>query len=170
MDYTYIKDATDARATPVLTAVDVRTSSTYWRQADYKGRLDTEVMRGMARWLLEIGRTGPLRVRSDPEPSILSLVQELARIRGSNVTVVECSPVASKGSLGSCERAHQSLVGLLRTLKAATQERHKAHIPVKSTIMAWLVQHVAWVYNHCQPVNGTTPYESIMLKPYAGEL
>ena len=91
---------------------------------------------------------GDLTVRSDQEPAITSLVNEIGLLRGAaggGKFIVEASPVRSSQSNGRVERAIQSVNLDVRTMVSP--------IFVTNTLMK--VQHVAVseniVHNSCVP-------------------
>ena len=62
-------------------------------------------------------------VKSDQEPAIQFLVDDVCMSRTCAKTIVEQAPKGSKGSNGIVERAVQSTEQYLRTLKSALDER-----------------------------------------------
>lgn len=104
-------------------------------------------------------------LRSDNEPAIVALLQEV--LRGLKVQVVdqvgESHPAAydSKGN-GSVENAVRLVQGLLRTVKYCLEVRFKRRIPAEHPVMAWLVKHVAWLLTvRSRGTDGKTAYERI---------
>ena len=164
MDFCYAKTDSEQRSRPVFMAVDAETGSIFANLVEIKGRLDTMVVKGVLRWLLELGHASALRIRTDPEPAIMAIAQATARARGDVTTVVETSPVASKGSLGACERANQTFMGLLRTHKAEVEERLGIVLSMNNPLMGWLVQHVAWLHHRYNQVHGRTPFSAVQAR------
>ena len=83
-------------------------------------------------FLSEVGCLhGDLIVRSDQEPAITSLVNEVGRLRGAaggGRFIVEASPVGSSGSNGRVERAIQSVQDQVRVMRVALQDRWKVDV------------------------------------------
>jgi hypothetical protein len=170
MDFCYARTDAEQRARPVFMAVDAEYGSIYANLVEVKGRLDTMVIKGVLRWLLEIGRAGSLRLRTDPEPAMMAIAQAIARGRGEQTTVVETTPVNSKGSLGACERANQTFMGQLRTHKAEVEERLGIVLSMDDPLMTWLVHHVAWLHHRFNSVHGHTPFSRVQQREYTEEV
>ena len=67
----------------------------------------------------------------------------------SNVAVPEHSHPGESQSNGRAERAVQDLVNHVRVLKLALEANIKARLPSEHPIMAWLVEHAAYLLNRC---------------------
>ena len=63
--------------------------------------------------------------------------------------LLENSPVAEHQSNGDVERANRDIEDQATTLKDALEERLGETIPPESTILPWLIEHSAWIYNNC---------------------
>eukprot|EP00972_Heterocapsa_arctica_P040047 5899193-Heterocapsa_arctica.AAC.1 len=87
-----------------------------------KGRGDREAILGLVRYLLEAGIAGTVRLRSDPEPSIQAVAQEIAALRSRVTTIVEVIPTGSSSSLGAGERMIQAIAGQVRALKIVVEQ------------------------------------------------
>jgi hypothetical protein len=66
---------------------------------------------------------GTVILKSDQEPAVELLIKELVEARAEGRTIVEASPVQSKGSNGVAERAAQEIEGQMRSLFLALEER-----------------------------------------------
>ena len=91
-----------------------------------------------------------LIAKSDQEPAITSLLDEVARHRaagGGGEFIMERSPVASSASNGVVERAIQSVEGQTRVLKLALESRWNLQIPAKHPAVPWLVEYAAFLLN-----------------------
>ena len=108
-------------------------------------------------------------VKSDQEPAIRELQEEIARQRridGAVGTVTENSRVGDSSSNGRTERAIQEVGGLVRTLKYALEERLGGPIGLDHPVVPWLAKHAAAQISRYQVrANGRTSYQSI--KGYA---
>ena len=91
---------------------------------------------------------GKLFFKTDQEPSTLAL-QERVKVRREKETLLDNFPVAEHQSNGDVERANRDIEDQARTLKDALEERLGETIPPESTILPWLIEHSAWLYNHC---------------------
>ena len=54
-------------------------------------------------------------LKTDQEPAIHALMEDVIKTRGERITVLEQSPVGSSGSNGVAERGVQSVESLIRT-------------------------------------------------------
>ena len=76
-------------------------------------------------------------------------MQERVKARREQETLLENSPVAEPQSNGDVERANRDVEDQARTLKDALEERVGETIPPESSVIPWLIEHSAWLYNHC---------------------
>jgi len=78
-------------------------------------------------FMREIGcEMSAITIKSDNEPALVALVDDVARVRasrGASRTNVEHSPVHSSKSNGVIERGVQTVQGMVRTLRSALEER-----------------------------------------------
>ena len=107
-----------------------------------------------------------LVVKSDQEPAIRELQEEIARQRraeGAVGTIIENSKVGDSSSNGRTERAIQELGGMIRTLKFALEERTGGEkIGIAHPIVPWAAKHAAAQIVRFQiRANGITSYQSI---------
>ena len=99
-------------------------------------------------------------IKSDQEPSIKFLIDDIAVARTGAQTIVEQSPVGSKGSNGVVERAVQSVEQYLRTLKSALDERLGVRIATQHPILTWLCEYASTMMNRLEvSADGKTAYE-----------
>ncbi|CAE8609178.1 unnamed protein product [Polarella glacialis] len=111
---------------------------------------------------------GTLRMRTDGEPAVVSLVRQVASRRAAR-THLETTPVSSSSSLGGAERKIQAIEGQLRTLRKALEEMHQAQVPASHPIFSWLVRHACYLLDRFQPSRrhqGQTPYERLHHRPF----
>ena len=153
---------------PILCAALKRVVYVLSVVATCKGRGDAFVIKAVLRFLLEAGLTGPLRLRSDKEHSIMAVVQAIAAKRAPARSIVETSPVGSHGSLGSVDRMMQFIAGHVRAMRLDCEQMWKVTIKANSPLFVWLVLHASWIHNRFQPVRGTTPYEAVQGRQYRG--
>ena len=100
-------------------------------------------------------------VKTDQEPAIKFLVDDICTARTGAKTVVEQAPKGkmSKGSNGVIERAVQSMEQYLRTLKSALDERMRCRIDVKHPILTWLCEYAGYAMNRLEvSADGKTAY------------
>ena len=138
-----------------------------------KGIGDRMVVPAILQWLSFAGLNGDLRVRSDGETAIVSVVQALASARSSVRTVVETTPVSSFGSIGACDYYIQLLTGQVRALRLDFRRRFQLNLPVNHPLFEWLVRHSAFLLNrfhHSQPRGQKTAFELLHSKSYISSL
>ena len=101
-------------------------------------------------------------VKSDQEPSIFSIVDEVGKMRameGGGRWIVE-SPVGASASNGVVERAIQSVQAQTRVLKLALEKRWGVDIPVKHAVIPWAMEYSAFLLNRYEAGHdGRTAYE-----------
>ena len=115
-------------------------------------------------FMREVGcEHGPVTVKSDQEPAMKAIVNEVGRLRaaaGGGRLAVEMSPVGQSQSNGIAERAIQSVVGQARVMKNALEARLGVRLPAKHPVMPWLFEWSALVLNRYEVgKDGRTAYE-----------
>ena len=117
--------------------------------------------------------------RSDREPAIVSLIQDACAMAGRNgvnvhavedeavdpgferarIAVPEHSHPGESQSNGLAERSMKELIDQVGTLKKSTEYRLKNRLPNNHAVMAWLVEHAAYMLNRCKlDTDGRTAY------------
>ena len=106
---------------------------------------------------------GDIIVKTDQEPAIKCLVKDIVLERGEelgNKTIVEESPVGSKGSNGVAERAVQEVEGQLRVLKLAFEGRLGREVDVEECVVTFMAEYGAHLLNRLLiGKDGKTAYE-----------
>ena len=92
-------------------------------------------------------RDADVILKSDQEPSIKYLVDDIMRIRPGAKTLVELSPKGSSGSNGIVERGVQSCEGQIRCMKSQLDERYKIKVEAEHPVVVWLCSHAAYLLN-----------------------
>ena len=92
---------------------------------------------------------------------------KLWKFRGEGKTIVEESPVQSKGSPGIAERAVQEIEGGLRGMFLALRSRLGGSLDARERIVAIMPEHVAYLRNRpyrgddgltaCERIKGEKP-------------
>lgn len=99
-------------------------------------------------------------VKTDQEPAIKVLVDDVCMARTGARTTVEQAPMRSKGSSGIAERAVQSTGQYLRTLKSALHERTGVRIDTKHPVLTWLCEYAGYMMNSLEvSTDGRTAHE-----------
>ena len=128
--------------------------------------------RGVA-FMKEVGcEFGTVILKSDQEPAMKAIIQEMCRHRaaggGTQMTrsVVESSPVGSSASNGVVERAIQSVEAQMRVMRSALESRCGVKIPAASSLWAWMAEYAAVMLNRMEVGrDGKTAYERTKGKP-----
>ena len=117
--------------------------------------------------LQKMGHANSVTLRSDGEPALVDLLNQIAE-RRPGTTLVEHS-VRDSRSNGFIERGVQSLEELVRLYKIDLERRIKFQILVGSNVFAWMVEHAADMYNKkLVASDGKTAYERLKGKKHHG--
>ena len=81
----------------------------------FKGALIDWLGKQLVRDLVRFGIRDKVILKSDQEPAIVDVLNEIARMRGEGRTIIEHSPVADSQASGFVERAIQTVEKILRT-------------------------------------------------------
>ena len=102
-------------------------------------------------FLRELGCSAmPVTLKSDQEPAIVALLDEVVRRRPTAQTFIEHSPVGESQSNGVVERGVQSIEGQVRVLKLALEARMQVPVPDSHPILMWLAKFAATQLNKCE--------------------
>ena len=168
-DYCFLRDAAGGPSQPVLVGRDRRTGVFFGHAVPLKGAGVDWIAGQMVRDIYKCGYYGRVVLRSDQEPALQDLLEEVARKRGDLPTVIESSPVGESQSNGFIERAVRSVEEMVRTHKLALESRLGERIAVDHPAIAWLIEHSVDLLNKCQMgKDGRTPYERLKGKRYGG--
>ena len=115
-------------------------------------------------FIAECGNSsGDIIVKTDQEAAIAYLVKDIVLERGDEKgcrTIVEESPVESKGSNGVVERAVQAIEGQVRVLKLALEARIGMDIDAESKIVTFMTEYASYLMNRLEVgKDGKTAYE-----------
>ena len=125
----------------------------YWINAvvcENMGSGDLFAVKVMVRYLQSLG-VEKVSLRSDSEEAIAAFVRRVCEDVPS--ASPQLTPVGSKGSLGMCERAHQTIQGLSRTMISQIEHEYDVKLGISHPIFEWVVRHAGWVH-FTQAVNG----------------
>ena len=92
-------------------------------------------------------RENRIVVKTDQEPSIQYLINDLVSDRSEGGTVVEESPVKNSSSNGVVERGVQEVEGQIRALFLGLQERLGRRIDARERIVAFIPEYAAYLMN-----------------------
>ena len=139
----------------VLVARERGTRMTCATQVPRKGTTGSFAKNRLMAFLREIGyEYSPVILKSDGEPAVKAVVDEVALARGAMRTIKEESPKGSSGSNGIVERAILSVEQQVRVMKSALEERWGAMVPDKHPVIAWLVEYAAVLIKRCEVGKG----------------
>jgi hypothetical protein len=104
-----------------------------------------------------------INVKSDNEPAVMALMQEVGRWRaaaGGQQMNVETSPAYASQSNGYIESGVKTLQGHIRVLKSALEANLGVAVPQDHAVLPWLVEYAGWLINRAEVGHdGKTPYE-----------
>lgn len=99
-------------------------------------------------------------IKTDQEPSIKALMEDVVAEREEGRTIVEESPVGSSGSNGVVERAVQGLEGQIRVVLLALEEKVGRQIDPLGAIVSFIPEYAAYLLNRLEVgKDGKTAYE-----------
>ena len=92
---------------------------------------------------------GDVIVKTDQEPAIKYLVEEIARRKAEvgGRWIRENSPVDSHASNGVVERGIQSVQGQIRVMKGALEDQWGVKIGSKHAVIPWIIEYAAHLLN-----------------------
>lgn len=170
MDYCFLRDHVGGEYQSVLVGKDRRSEMIFAHVVPHKGATVDWLIPQLVRDLQKLGFWGAVTIKTDGEPAIAAVVQELARARGNLRTILEMSPPSDSQSNGHAERAIRTVEELTRVHKLALESKLGGSVPVSHAILPWLVEHVVDLANkHMVGRDGRTPYERLKGKKFHGE-
>ena len=162
MDYCFPGDEHGERLT-VLVVVEKYTKMKKAIVVPNKGSTGTYAAKMVLDLMHECGdKDREVIVKTDQEPAIQFLVDDVCTSRTGARTVKEVAPKHSKGSNGVVERAVQSVEQCLRTMKSSLNERMGVKVDVRHPVITWLCDYVSYLMNRMEVArDGKTPYERV---------
>ena len=98
-------------------------------------------------------------MKSDQGLAIVDVLKEIAKLRSSQRTMLEASPVGDSKSNGVAERAIQSMWKLIGVHELSIETRVNEKLSVRHPLFAWFVEVCADSYNRVQiGFDGKTAY------------
>jgi hypothetical protein len=162
LDYCFPGDSEGERLT-VLVVVERYTKMKKAVVVPKKGSTGSYAARMVLELMNECGdKDREVIVKSDQEPAIQFLIDDICTNRTGAKTIKEASQKYSKGSNGVVERAVQSVEQCLRTLKSAMDERFGVQVDVRHPVLTWLCDYTGYMMNRMEVArDGKTPYERV---------
>ena len=188
-DYGFVKDGSDDGNITILVLKLFPYKLIFASVVPSKGS-DPLVVARLCRFIMECGLLH-FAYRSDREPSIVSLIQDACAMAERNgvlvqavedeaadpeverarIAVPEHSHPGESQSNGLAESSMKELIDEVRTLKMSLESRLKGRLPNTHPVMAWLVEHAAYVLNRCKlDTDGRTAYGRIHGKESSAKL
>ena len=160
LDYCFPGDEGEHRLT-VLVAVEKYTKMKKVVVVPSKGSTGKYASGVIVGFVEELGdKDRDIIVKTDQEPSIKFLVDDICQARTGAKTIKECAPKFSKGSNGIVERVVQSVEQCIRTLKSSFDERMKVKVDIQHPVITWLCDYAAYIMNRLEVgADGKTAYE-----------
>ena len=149
-DYAFFRKATGEESEAILASKDKSTRMLHAHVVPQKGVVIDWVIQQAKRDIERLGHWNNLTLRSDQEPSLVQVLEAIARIRGDRRTVIEHSPVGESQANGFIERGVRSVEEMTRVITLDLERRIGTSIGVQEAIFSWIVEHAADLINKCQ--------------------
>ena len=170
-DYCFPRNEAGGEYQVVLVGKDRETKMFLAHVVPFKGAEVEWITQQISRDLRRFGIHGNVVLRSDQEPAITNLLDEVCKFRKAARTVAKKAPTSDSRANGLAERAVQSIEEMLRVHKLALESRLGSRLPVSHPIFAWLVEHCADVLNKCVVgSDGRTAWQRAKGRRYGGEM
>ena len=151
MDFAFLGEEGDPGNTLPVLVVKERSTRMGMSAATPRKTTGTYIARRVMAFLKEVGcEVGDVTAKSDQEPAIKSIVEDVGKLRaaaGGWRYVVENSPVGSSASNGVVERHVQTIQQQSRVLKSALESRWGVKIPTLHAVVPWLVEYAGLLVN-----------------------
>ena len=143
-DYMFMGNKSGGHTVPVIVGRCRSSKLLIAHVVPMKGDGEEWIAKQVVKDIKKMGHYGPLIVKSDGEPALLSLLEKVAVLRDretaeDQVTVLEESPVGDSKGNGFAERAVQQLEEILRVHKLALETTLQGEIEVDHCAVVWLV-------------------------------
>ena len=138
---------TSRSCSPFLVAKERDAGMVYSTVVPRKGSTGEFAARRITAFIKEIGcEFVSVIMKSDQEPAIQALLEDVRRMRADARTLVEMSPVGESASNGVVERGIQSVQGQVRTMKSVLETRWGQRLGVDHPALTWIVEHAAVIF------------------------
>ena len=163
-DFCFLGKEGQANKTMPVIAVKERDSGMLMGAALPTKTTGSYVSQRVMAFMKEVGvEYGDLTVKSDQEPAIQKVIEDVGKLRaiaGGGKYVVENSPVGSSASNGVIERGIQAISGQARVLLDALESRCGVEIEYGHPILCYIIEYAAFLINRFEVGHdGRTPYE-----------
>ena len=168
MDFCFPGEETSNKKLTILVVRERKTRMTMSSVAPSKSSGEFLAKRVLA-FMREIGADkGDITVKTDQEPAMKAIVNEVARHRaegGGGRMIQEHSPVGDSKGNGIIERAVKSVVGQMRVMRSAIESRVNAKLDPDHPVFAWIAEHASVLLNRFEVgKDGRSAYERCKMK------
>ena len=166
MDYCFVRRENETETVPILVVKDRGSRAIQAWMVERKGAdVDTgDAASRAVQGIRSFGHRGRLMIKTDNEPAILALKEEIMRSFPDGVIPVESPPHESESN-GAAENGVKLVKGLLRVHLLALERKIGGSVPSKHPMMAWLIECVADIATkYLQGADGRTAYERLFGK------
>ena len=171
-DFCYLgtSDVHDELA-PLFVAVVKHTGAGFSFRLKSKA-VDPVAVAACVRFLYEQGLHDTVKLKTDPENSIISFARSIAKARSPASTILLTTAVGSWQSKGAVEGYIHKLGDNCRAIKHLAETRTGNKLKNENPLYTWMVMYASWIHNRFQPIGErkVTPYESVRGKPYDGHV
>ncbi len=171
LDYCFIREAEGEEHSVVLVGKDRETKLIMSHVVPCKGGDIEWVSEQVCRDLKKSGIRGDVMFKTDQEPALVDLVNQICSLRPESRSCLSHSGVGDSKGNGLAERAVQSVEEMIRVHKLAVETRIKAKLPCVHPMVAWVVEHAEDVLNrYCIGKDGRTPYQRLKGRKFVGHM
>ena len=140
------------------------TSSVWAYAVEHKGSREGWVVEQVLEDLQTVGlKNDRIVLKSDQEPAIVDMMTEIQKRRESDYgTALDTSRVGDSNSNATIENSIKSVMGMIRTLRFALQEKLGSKIGLDHAVVPWMVRHAAMlITRYWIKPSGKTSYQLI---------
>ena len=170
LDYAFLHDTgnKDAKVT-FLTMIDTTSGAMVATAVQKKGH-DKFVERYLLKGLESFGVTSEMVLQTDKETGPIDVAKHVAAERKAS-TIIRQTPKKSSQSNAHVERAHQTVEGMVRTMKEVIEDKAKIKLSANEDITAWMIRHAAFLQTRFSVgKDGKTAFKRGHHKDYASHL
>ena len=164
MDFAFLGEENEPGNTLPVLVVKERSTRMGMAAATPRKTTGSYIAKRIMAFLKEVGcEMGDLTVKTDQEPAIKTIVEDVAKMRaaaGGGRYVEENSPVGSSASNGVIERYVQTIQQMVRVLRSALEFRWGVKLSTMHAVVPWMVEYAALLVNRFEVGHdGKTAFE-----------
>ena len=147
---------------PILIGAEAKYGLTLAMAVPGKGNAAPWIAKRVADWLDWLG-SQTATLKCDNEPAILTLAQEIRRLRREgSISIFEHPEEGEKQCNHLAEGGVIIVKGLIRTLKSSTESNLRTEIGPSHPLIPWIIEHAAQLKNrYMVGSDGRTPTERL---------